>query len=432
MSRKNDELRGFYSFIEVDSVARRAARLSLRRGGLCEGFEDGLMIYSRERLFTESFALARTLQERSADRLSPRSILLSGGGMYDTLLLLIASSLLSCPLTLSEALPDDISDYELIISADPRRDGARGGRIIFTDELGSLALGKLSDTEDMLADFSFPKDRRFEIIFLSGAGREAFSEPSALAIAKEYKHAEGLSRHEACFSTLPPYTKEGFFGGLLAPMLYSGRFGYAPTSDELFEQIKLCAPSTLLSYREVAIRISKEMQSLKNAKAVWQRGRGSHPLRRRLDRIFPRTRAALRRLKMISIRYPFGSKLSRIVCIGEPERESAELLHSFGIFSHSLLSVDRCGLAGFRISRDPDGRWRLPRSLSASMCDVGVGGVGKLTFIGDHLADGTAEWHSTRSGSFRSELLYPRLLVSDIWGFPYKNHTFFAKRLNNF
>ena len=432
MSKKNDELCGFYRFTQIDSIARRAARLSLRRGGFCEGFGDGLMIYSREKLFTESFALARALQARSADRLSPRSILLSGGGMYDTLLLLIASSLLSCPLTLSESLPDDVSGHELIISSDPRRDGARGGGIIFTDELGSLALGELCDTEDMLSGFSFPDDRRFEIRFLTSSGSEAFSESAALAIAGEYRRAEGLSRYEACFSTLPPYTKEGFFGGLLAPMLYSGRFGYAPTSDELFEQIRLCAPSTLLSYREVAIRISKEMQALRNAKSSWQKGRGSHPLRRRLDRIFPRTRAALRRLKMISIRYPFGNKLARIVCIGEPERESAGLLHSLGIFSHSLMTVEGCGLAGFRFSHDPDGLWQLPRSLSASMCDVRAGGVGKLTFLGDNLALGKSEYHSTRAGRFRSELLYPRLLVSDIWGFPSKNHTFFAKKLNNF
>ena len=174
------------------------------------------------------------------------------------------------------------------------------------------------------------------------------------------------------------------------------------------------------------------MQAGKKAPRLWQKGKGSHPMRRKLERIFPSTRAALRRLKMICVGYPFGNKLAKIVCIGEPEAESSLLLLELGILSHSLLTVDCCALAGFRLIGEPDGRWRLPKTLKSSMCDIKEGGVGKLTFYGENLALGRPNEHTLKVGDFRSEFFSEKILVSGLEGFPHKNKIFYTKKLNNF
>ena len=413
-----------FDLLEGDKIVSLAFR-QIRRGGGGEGFGDGIVIHSREKLLVESLSIAKYIKKKlDGSESSDRGILLCGGGMYETLILTVASSILSCRLFLTDKLPTESYGCGVIVAESPTADGF--SLSISFDELGSLVLGELSSLEDF--DWEYSQNSLCELCFLGRSGLEIYSEDKALDLAREYKSALKISPLSTLFSTLPAYTKEGFFGGLLCPLLFARKWVLTRPTAALFEQIKLTSPSVLLCEGETQDAIAAEMEKLRRAPRLWQRGKGTHPLKVKFDKLFPKTRAALRRLKMIYVHYHFGGKLKRIATLGEGEVGAVESLHSFGVTSTSILTVDLCGFVGFRVSGDRECLWRLPKGLFADMCSVGQSGVGKLTFYGKDLALGSSSGHTFESGSFRSEFFEELILVSDLYGFPAQKGVFYVKK----
>ena len=415
-----------------DTIVETARIFSRRKGGIGEGFGEGIILCSRKKMYEEAEALARYIKRSSGER--ETSVLLVDGGMYDTSIVTVACSMLGCELTLSQTYPEAYSEYSMFIA--PHRpmekDGA-GGSFVALSELNAVVLGELSgdiDEEKQIATDN-KESLCLRFLYSSSEGRvilERYSESDAVMIAKAYARAEGLLPWDVLFSTLHPCSKEGFFGGLLAPMLTAKKWVYSPLSHLTFEQMRLCSPTKLFCSDELTREILSEMRELKVAPKRWQKGKGSHPLRLKLDRIFPRTRAALRRLKMIYVHYPFGGKLSGITTNGNIDTDCASGLLEFGVFASSVLTVENCALAGFRKTGDREGLWRLPKYLCADMCNVGARGTGTITFWGGGISSNTPNEHTFKPGEFRKENEKDAWLVSDLFGFTTLKGKFLVKK----
>ena len=131
---------------------------------------------------------------------------------------------------------------------------------------------------------------------------------------------------------------------------------------------------------------------------------------------------------MIYVHYPFGGRLMSVAAVGELSESTADSLADFGVLSASMLGIKRCALVGFRRYGDKEGRWRLPKGLFADMCDVGAGGIGRITFYGDGLTIGEVKGHTLKAGELRREHSIAPLLVSDIWGFSSAKGLFYAQK----
>ena len=427
----------FWSLIEYGGeygIADAVRIFSRRGGGIGEGFGDGVILCTRRKLYEEAKALAGYIKRVTGEE-SP-SVLLADGGMYDTALVTVACSLFGGVLTLSETLPESTPECSIMIAPHrPTCDSDESRPFLALGELNAVILGELAsecDAKNRECDAKIEVDAaKLCVRFLCAASErriESYTEAAAMRTARRYARAEGILPWDVCFSTLHPCSKEGFFGGLLAPMLYAKKWFYCGATRNVFEEMKLCAPTKLLCDCRLVRELSLEMKALRSAPSAWQRGRGSHPIRLKLDRLFPRTRAALRRLKMIYVHYPFGGRLSWVVTVGELDSECTETLSTFGVISSSLLSVDNCALAGFRRSGDREGFWRLPSRLFADMCNVGVGGIGTVTFFGDGLSESAPNGHTFKAGEFREEFGSQYLLVSDLRGFSTRKGVFFVKK----
>ena len=450
------------------TVADVSRNFTHRKGTIGEGFGEGVLICSRGKLYDECRALARYIKARLCGK-AP-SILLCDGGMYDTATVAVTASLLSCTLTLSRDIPTERIECSVTIAPHPPV-WQSDELFISTDELQAIILGELAEEhirnlERIEAEKNIPvfewgaslesqgfgacvKDDKsaecdaetspnatlFELVLLSNpAGKdfERYSEAAVISAAREYRVAEGLFPFDTCFSTLHSCTKEGFFGGILAPMMTSKRIFHASPSPCLFEQMRLSSPTKLLCEPSLAAEIAYSMQRLKETPRAWRKGRGSNPLRLKLDRLFPRTRAAIRRLRLVFIHYPFGGRLSGICTVGDslstlPD-STVDTLLGFGIVATSLMSVKNCLLTGFRRASDPADLWRLARGLRADMCDVEKNGVGRLTFGGNLVSDAPTNGHTLTAGELRLEFPEKRLLVTELCGFPSRNGTFFVRK----
>ena len=432
--RKMKEQKWILSEYEsVDRIADTARIFSRREGGIGEGFGEGVILCSRRKMYEEATALARYLKRISGD--AEPSVLLVDGGMYDASIVTVACSMLGCTLTLSEAFPEAIPECSIMIA--PHRPAAENGQeysFVAISELNAIVLGELSaeDNEEKM-QIAPSDDNCLLLQFLrsdsdGGTTLESYSEYDAVMIAEAYARAEGVFPWDVLYSTLHPCSKEGFFGGLLAPMLTAKKWVYSPYTPLIFEQMRLCAPTKLLCDVELAQELLSEMRVLKVAPKAWQKGRGSHPLRLKLDRLFPRTRAALRRLKMIYVHYPFGGKLSGVITKGELSADAERGFLEFGVLSSSILTADNCPLAGFRKTGDRVGFWRLPKYLCADMCNVDPFGHGTIILWGGGLSENTPNGHTFKAGEFREENEKNAWLVSDLFGFSTRKGTFFVKK----
>lgn len=416
-----------FDYIDAeDSIFDTARIFSRRGGGIGEGFGDGVILCTRKKLYEEAIALSRYIKRTLSE--GECSVLLVGGGMYDTAVLTVACSRIGCPLTLSEYTPNvELSCGLMIADHSPSDSFINYKTFLSIGELNAVILGELSGEAEDDGDI---RREGFSVNFLnaSDGSVESYFEQMAVRTAHRYANAEGIFPWDVCLSTLHPCSREGFFGGLLAPMLYAKKWFYCGSFGNVFEEMRLCAPTKLLCEPMLAERISEEMERLRTVPSAWHKGRGSHPIRLKLDKLFPKTRAALRRLKMIYVHYPFGGRLVSVAALGELSESTAESLADFGVLSASMLGIKRCALVGFRRYGDKVGRWRLPKGLFADMCDVGAGGIGRITFYGDGLSIGEVKGHTLKAGELRREHAIAPLLVSDIWGFSCSKGLFYAQK----
>ena len=358
-----------------DGIVDSARVLSRVGGGVGEGFGDGVIFHSRKRMYGESRALARWLCKRTGREFP--SVLFVGGGACETAITLIACAMLGGRLTLAEEMPDGIPESDLVIAPCPT-DRIEAERFVALDELAAAVMG-----ESLSAD-GVEEIPRGEVTlrFITPDGRaEEYSEREAILIARAYARAEGLMPWDTVLSTLAPTSREGFFGGVLAPMLSAREWVYARRTEGFSEQMRLTRPTRLLCGEVMMGELYEGMKELYVAPSAWQKGKGSHPLRRRLDRLFPRTRAAWRRLRLELVHYPYGGRLSGVTVLGRTEEKQSEFLAEMGVLTSSVISSEGCALAGYRRWSDERGFWRLPRYLCADMREVGPRGYGRLTFF---------------------------------------------------
>ena len=351
-------------------------------------------------MYGESRALARWLCKRTGGE-SP-SVLLVGGGACETALTLIACAMLGGRLTLAEEMPDGIPESDLVIAPSPT-DLVSPESFVALGELAAAVMG-----ESLSADGGEPCPRgEITLRFITNGGRvEEYSEREAILIARAYARAEGLMPWDTVLSTLAPTSREGFFGGVLAPMLFAREWVYARPTSSLSEQMRLVRPTRLLCGEGLMGELCEGMRELYVAPSAWQKGKGSHPLRRRLDRLFPRTRAAWRRLRLELVHYPYGGRLSGVTVLGGTDERESEFLAEMGVLTSSVISTEGCALAGYRRWGDERGFWRLPRYLCADMQEVGPRGYGHLTFF----VGGEEEYS----------------VASDLVGFPTRRGRFFV------
>ena len=412
------------SFDAEDGIGDSARIFSRRDGGVGESFSDGIIICTRRKLYEESVALAAYLRRFLS--INGR-VLLIGGGMYDTAVITTACSLVGCALVLSEAVPVHNVLYDVIIASQlPEESCVRYKSYLSFGELNAVILGEMIEKSDNVNEVG---ESDFSVSFISGDGEiESYPEQMAVRVACRYADAQGIFPWDVCMSTLHPCTKEGFFAGFLAPMLRAKKWIYCDDPQNVFEEMRLCSPTKLTTTPEIAERLLGEMEALRSAPSVWQKGRGSNPLRLKLDRIFPRTSAAIRRFRMIYVHYHFGGMLSGVTTLGELSESCMESLAHFGVLSSSLIGTKNCALSGYRKYGDSNGYWRLPDGLFADMCDVRAGGVGKVTFYGDGISIGPTNGHTFKAGELRNEYNENAILVSEFCGFSTSKRIFFAQK----
>lgn len=409
-----------------DSIADSVRIFSGRGGGIGEGFGDGVILSTRRKLYEESTALAGYIKRMLSE--DGESVFLVGGGMYDTAAITVSCSLIGCSLTLCETLPKFAFSCDLLIAShQPIDEHVKYKSFISLSELNAVILGELACDADVK---NITIGSGFSVVFLGERDDEieSYNEQMAVRIARRYAKAEGIFPWDTCFSTIHPCSREGFFGGLLAPMLYAKKWFYCSDFGNAFEEMKLSSPTKIVCEPKFAEELMNEMEKLKSLPSFWKKGVGSHPLRLKLDKLFPRTRAAIRRLKMIYVHYHFGGRISGVATIGELNEKTSESLASFGVLSSSLLGIKNCALVGFRRYGDKRNFWRLPEGLFADMCNVGGGGLGRVTFFGDGISLGEARGHTFKAGELRSEYNVEPILVSNICGFSASGDVFYAKK----
>lgn len=396
-----DEGYFFDEYDRPDRIGDTARIFSSRSGGL----SNGEIFYSRARLYSEGVAFARYLK-RKTKREKPR-VLLTDAGVYEVSLLLVSCALLGCELWLVVGNTDSVPECDAVVGRRYREDFS-SARFISSGEIPSILLG-----ESLIEP---PENERLcgeiEICFLSENGFVKYTEREAILIAREYARAMGLVPFDAVITTLSPLSREGFFGGILAPFLHAKRWVCVDEGSDLFDEMRLLSPTKLFCDGGVFLRFADEVERVSKLPSAWKKGQGSHPVRRKLDKLFPRTRAALRFWRLLSLHSHFGGRLSGACVLGEADKEQSARLLDFGVLTSSVISIPLHAIVGHRRAYDKEGFYRLPRYLSADMTDVIPRGYGCLTFF--------VGWDDKSAAK------------SELFGFPTRKGGFFVAQKSTF
>ena len=383
---------------------------SIEEVGTC-----GYTVRNGNDVYLDGLALFRHLKDKLGLE-EGATILIWGCGAGDILTAAVAASMLGAYLTISERCPEAPDVYRLVIA--PKFSG--GDLYISSDELCAVILGERVSVSRPSAEFSHDTATFGFISADHGTEqREYYTELSLLTVGAEYISASSLLPSDKQLSILPPFSRDGFIFGLLAPYMIGANSCYSPPSPTLPERVRDYSPTRLLCHPSVARGLADECSRLDKT-PIRREGSSATEIYKRFQRLIRDNILSPRRT------------LKAVTVIGDLPSEVSGSLLELGIYHTSLLSFRGCPLAGYRYGKDESGVWRLPSSLSADMCNVSAGGVGALTFCGSTVADGVPDGFTFSPWKYRREYGGKVSVISDLYGFMLKKRRFFVKGRLNF
>ena len=341
--------------------------------GVCsEGCVSGI---TYEKLVNDSVALARIISRRY-----PSAVLLHGGKAHETLLILLAASLLELPLILcsersdSEAIGATVKSCGSIFSVSE----SLKDRDIALSQLTAAVEGGYSELQTRLPDF---RGSGFLLSFFSKDRLDSYSEDSLLHSAYELGILSSYDRSDVTLSDLDPLSPEGIVCALLAPLITGGTAVFMKRGRDIEPYARIVRPTRLLCGAETATKalsaVRREERGSAALPIVY-----SHPKSGIFRLLGERASLAQRRRLYSGRLMRLGGRLRHITLTDDPKMSLAQSFSELGIVTGSILSTDGCPFVGLKNIFSQSGSWRLPRGLFADVCGVGKGGVGRLTLSG--------------------------------------------------
>lgn len=349
----------------------------LGRSAIGESLDGSSVItFSYQRLISDADAAAILISELS-QKGSPIS--LHGGSSYDSAVIFLACSSLKRRLIISDGLED------VMLLTDPQGEPIS----IDLNELRALISGVLArgvpaapraDGEEM------------KIVFYDSLrGERCFSESAAVLSASELAASCRLSAKDTLLFTLPLHSPEGFFGGVLAPLLCGACTVCCPSERSVIRDLKLTRSTVILCSPRLTLAIKKKLSNLCRLPIHVFSKKSALNGGATLIKYFCAAEIACRRLLMARVRVSVGGRLRALVSLSEISDDSARALMFFGIECVMVLSTSACIPAAFRYGDDRRRVWTPPRDTVADICDVQRGGIGRITISSPRLCEGSRD-----------------------------------------
>ena len=367
-----------------------------KRGGIYLPISFGgkeFVFYSYEKLISDSRAAALLLLEMT----SPYDPITIAADAYDTMMILLACSLISRSVIISDER--DSMTFRGLIITDKK---SYSPKFISPEELHTLIAGTLSGNPS--SDIQCTREE-IEITFRSKGENVTYSESSALLSAIAFKTGCALSSHDRLISLFSPSLENGFLCGILSPLISGASLAVCSQPESIIRQIKALSPTKLFCERKVASALILKLLKIKKL----------HPRspKAKISLSIDPSVIWLNRLTHPRISYLLGGKLKTVISLGELSPISAKAFFSFGIYSISIRSVKGITPTLFHYGEDKKGKWKLPVGASADICNVQTGGLGNIVISSPYVREG----HHTPNTYLPYEKASPSSLVTPLCGF---------------
>ncbi len=316
----------------------------------------GFVFYTYERLINDAIGAAILLSELA----EPSDPVTVGTSAYDTAVITIAASVLSRSVIISDS--DDSLTFKGIVITDKN---TYSPRFISPSELRTLIAGVLSRRNPSLPSF---ERGNAKITFRSKGQSDTYSERAAILSATAFNVGCTLTAKEKMMSLFSPHTPEGFFCGILAPLIAGAYTAVCADARSTVRYMRSLSPTKLFCPSDVAGAILLKLLRIK--KKIPRTSYTPSPL--------DATRLWINRLSHPRISYLLGGRLRALIVAGEIPKASVSALFSLGIYSVMMRSVRGMSPALFRYAGDRAGKWSLPLGTNADMRNVQKGGIGNL------------------------------------------------------
>ena len=386
-----------------DAVYGRVKAKNLgARSAVGETSDCGFIFHSYDRLLSDAIGLAIVL----SDITDPSDPITVGAGAIDTALVVLAASLVSRSVIISDR--SDSLTFGGVIITDKR---THFPRFISPEELRPLIAGALSGNPS-ISPHSDGKE--IEITFRSGGGSVSYSEGSALLAALAFKSGASLTPRDRLMSLILPTTEGGFLCGVLAPLLTGASTAVCADAKSTIRYMRSLSPSKLFCPGEVANALLLKLLRIKKR---YPRVSSKSP-----SLSFQPSLAWFNRLFHPRIAFLLGGRLKTVISTDQLSPISSRALFSFGIYSISTRSVKGLTPALFHYGEDPRGVWKLPLGAEAELCNVRKGGVGSIVISAPYVRLGSV----IRNTYLANEKPDGSSIVTPFLGFIFKNGNIFV------
>lgn len=365
----------FYSV--RSALKRRSARTAL---GECLG--ECAVKYTYGRLMEDAEAFASLMPIKGGT-------LLCGGGAYETAVALLAASFRGKSLTLcSEPLPTaalesllDGEGYGLVISSVKPRGLGDGVRLVDLSGFSAAVAGALASPDRMNA----PRGDGFVLTFITGERVESYTEESLTFSAGAFADMTSMGQRDVTLCDAHPCSAFGTVCSLLPSLLSGGCVLFCNDEARLWEYMRLTHPTRLCGSEKTA-RAALEVIEREGPDAlalpVTARRIGRKGI---VELMGEKSLLAMRRRLSAPRIMRLGGNLRYVAIFGIPRRELEMGFGYHGIVTASVLSGEGYPFAALRESFPKHRCWTLPLGMLADICDVGGGGVGRITLSGGGL-----------------------------------------------
>lgn len=377
-------------------------------------------------LIEDSLSLSRIIRDRGS-----AALLLHGADAYEVAISLVAASLLGLPVILCSENADPraidlmLAEYKSVFAVSDSLEG----RSADLSELHAAIKSELSSTDGVFFDRT---GETATVSFFSESRLDSYGETELLHLAREFSLMSGIQRGEASLSDVDPSSPDGVVCSLIAPLISGCAATFMREDDSIECAGRYIRPTRLICSPEAAARALSTVTDTESGDIAlpvpWK------PRRRDISTALEEAAVLARRRRLNARRLMrLGGEVRRVTVIGEVDAPLSDGFADLGIMTESALRADGCPFAGLRRELWSERSWKLPRGMVADICDVGRGGVGRLTLAGRGICIpyGEPTLRGCEPGKFRFDECDGISLVTHLWGYVLQNGNICVKTLKS-